>query len=756
MRDDPASREEHKFDTLSLLAGLSEEDTGRYSIDDILSEFGGWTEKKKDGSASPNASPAPAAAPQPAPDVPPVPPVSHSPAVPKEPDSAIIDQIQHAIDREMELNMATPEPVIEFGEEPPAPEPPAPAPEPEQDFGDPELNALFRDKKIRLVRQDVEQAASARPAAPVRPTPQPKAAPPVPEEPEEDEEAPRERHIKRTTRRKEPQPESGDRTPVPDAAALYKKTGKALRPARSRLTLTVLLTLAAVLLALGNQFGWSDSAIFASSKTASRVLLALMAGCALLSADVLVSGLKGIFTLRFTADSLLTLAFLVTALDAARCGEDQRVPFCAVVCLLFCFASWGSLLRRLGLRRALKPLHKLEGEPAAVDVVDDAWESGRLTAVAPAGDREEHVRGLLAPDLAAERMRVYAPIAAVLSLLLAFLLRSKAECGLTWAWSALMTAALPAACFISCTRPFAVLSGRLAKEGAAVSGWTGTRRLAAARGLTVTDRDVFPPEQVTLGGMKVYGTYTVGQIVGYAAAVIEASGSGLTPLFQELRSTNNGRFFAVSRFRRYEGGGYGAEIGGDVILLGSLRFMQLMGVYMNEGTKVRSAVYLSINGEMCAVFALNYAPSPKVRRGLREVTAAPGLAPVFATRDFLITPLMVEERYKVPNDALEFPSAEERMRLSRLPGDYPAVQAALLTKPGFGPYAGAAAGARLVQRTAETCLRIGIGSGILGLAALFLLTYFGLGTAVTALNLLLFTLVLALPGCVLTGLSGRY
>ena len=44
------------------------------------------------------------------------------------------------------------------------------------------------------------------------------------------------------------------------------------------------------------------------------------------------------------------------------------------------------------------------------------------------------------------------------------LLRSKAECGLTWAWSALMTAALPAACFISCTRPFAVLSGRLAKE----------------------------------------------------------------------------------------------------------------------------------------------------------------------------------------------------------------------------------------------------------------------------------------------------
>ena len=48
MRETPSSHEEHKFDTLSLLAGLTDEDTGRYSVDDIMSEFGGWTEKKRD------------------------------------------------------------------------------------------------------------------------------------------------------------------------------------------------------------------------------------------------------------------------------------------------------------------------------------------------------------------------------------------------------------------------------------------------------------------------------------------------------------------------------------------------------------------------------------------------------------------------------------------------------------------------------------------------------------------------------------
>ncbi|MBQ1280867.1 MAG: hypothetical protein IIY16_01305, partial [Oscillospiraceae bacterium] len=44
----------HKFDTLSLLAGLSEADTAQYSLDDILNEY-----------RDPNAKPAPAPQPEP-------------------------------------------------------------------------------------------------------------------------------------------------------------------------------------------------------------------------------------------------------------------------------------------------------------------------------------------------------------------------------------------------------------------------------------------------------------------------------------------------------------------------------------------------------------------------------------------------------------------------------------------------------------------------------------------------------------------
>ena len=721
MREQPASPEEHKFDTLSLLAGLADDDTGRYSLDDILSEFGGWKEQTGGEPPEPAETPEPAPAPE---------------AETGEP--SIVEQIQHAIDREMEMNMATPEPVIRLGEE---------QSEETPDLGDPELNVLFREKKPRAARQDGDaQPGQGRPAG--KPQNSGRGA----DGEAEEQTAPRKRERKRQPKLevvREPEP-------VPDAGIVYKRCAKAIRPARSRTTAVLLLTLAAIFWTAMNQFGWSGAAVFASNRMASKILLGIMAVCALLSADVLADGVKGVFSLRFTPSSLITLIFLVTAVDAVLCTDERQLPFCAVVCLQFYFAAWGNALKKMGIRRSLKPLQKPEQEPSAVSIVEDAWEGGPVAAAVEQASVDEHVRGLLAPNLAEQRMRVYAPLVVLLSLVLAFLVRVKTGNSLTWAWSTMMTGALPVACFISYDRPFAILAGRLMKQGAAVSGWTGASRFSEARGLVLRDADVFPTDHVTLNGMKVYGSYSVGQTVGYAAAVIEASGSGLTPLFQELRRSNHGRFVSVSQFRRYEGGGYGAEIGGDVVLLGSLRFMQLMGVYMHEGTKVRNAVYLSVNGEMCAVFALNYAPDGKTRRGLRQVTGSNGLTPVFATRDFLITPLMVEERYKVPNGELEFPGAEERSRLARLPGDCPAAQGAILTRGGFGVLADAVVGARLLRTVTSVSTTINLAGGLIGFGLMFLLTWLGAQNAVTAMNLLLYALVWALPTWILTGWVGRY
>ncbi|MBQ1281397.1 MAG: hypothetical protein IIY16_04035, partial [Oscillospiraceae bacterium] len=574
-----------------------------------------------------------------------------------------------------------------------------------------------------------------------------------PEEAETEEKAPKRRKKERTPDLHVVEPP--EQEPELNVEETYKKYAKSIRPSRSRMSAILLLTLAAILWTAINQFGWSSSALFASNKLASKILLGMMILCAILSADVLKDGIRSIAKLRFTLNSLIVLAFLVAAIDAAICTDDVQIPFCAVVCLELYFAVWGRTLRNVSIRRSLRPLIKNEGKVSGAMLLSGAWENG--TVIAGGEGREaDHVRGVLGTNLAERRMGIYAPIIAVLSLVLALVVKFKTGHSITWAWSTMMVGALPLGGFISFHRPFALLSARLMKEGAAISGWEGAKNFSDAGAVILRDDDVFPAGSVTLGGMKVYGSFSVGEAVGYAAAVVEASESGLVPLFRELRSSNNGRMFPVSQFRRYEGGGYGAEIGGDVVLIGSLRFMQLMGVYMHEGTKVKNAVYLSVNGDMSAVFALNYAPSAKVRRALRQVADANGIQPLFATRDFLITPQLVEERYKVPSDALEFPNVDERNRLANLPGDQPCVQSAVMTKPNFAALSDAVTGARLLRLVTSASTTVNLIGGAISLALMFLLTYLGAHGTITAMNMLLFSLVWALPSLILTGWVSRY
>lgn len=179
----------------------------------------------------------------------------------------------------------------------------------------------------------------------------------------------------------------------------------------------------------------------------------------------------------------------------------------------------------------------------------------------------------------------------------------------------MLLAAFPSGLFLSFARTFQRQSARLYRYGAAISGWSGARVLSGECAVTITDQDLFPAGSVTLNGMKIYSDRSVSQIIGFASAVVQTAGSGLVPLFDEMMHSQNGRHYRVDTFRRYEGGGLGAEIQGDVILMGSIGFMKLMKVRMPEGTRLKQAVYLSVNGDLAAVFALNYAPAAGIRSG---------------------------------------------------------------------------------------------------------------------------------------------
>ena len=321
--------------------------------------------------------------------------------------------------------------------------------------------------------------------------------------------------------------------------------------------------------------------------------------------------------------------------------------------------------------------------------------------------------------------------------------------------AAMLLAGYPAGILIAYARPFASFSKRLYRAGAAVAGWQGARNLSGEAGLIMEDADLFPPQNVTQGGMKIYADRPAPMVIGYATAVVQTAGSGLVPLFEQMMHDQNGRRYTVDSFRRYEGGGLGATIRGDVVLMGSIAFMKLMRVRVPEGIRLKQAVYLSIGGELAAVFALNYAPAESVRAGLAAVLRAGNLVPVLATRDFMITPQFLKLRYKIPPEHIEFPTVEERARLSSPDAVHAGRQGALMARSTFAAFSGSVCAARSMRGAAICSIIVSIAGSAIGAALMFLLTFLGSSLSASCWNLFLYTLLWLVPGLLTGALAGR-
>lgn len=749
-----------------------------YSLEEIMREFGGWTPTDEDLDEEPAAEampePEPAAEPEPT-----------SEPIPSEPMPLVVPKHKPAAKTEKAA-----EPVPE-----PAPEEPAKkkVKEPVQQETPAEPEEAPKQVELKLVPDATEEAPEQ--AGKVKPKFQfidlsgdtipfkavtdevleeekaePKEPVEMPEEPEiQDKEKERadekaRKREKQRLRKLEAQRKKEHRAAVraarreqpevvypspEDACAAYARVGTL----RLRLLVCTVLTIVSgiVLLLTSHPIGTLDLSSYGTPVAVVLVFLLLLQS--VLSYEVFVRGIYQALQMKFDLMSLLTLMVLVCMLDAFVAIPEGRMPFCSAPALALLMALWGVALERKAKWRTLKTVLSME-KPVAAVKEEKAWH-GLDCIFRQEGSLRDFTAMLETPDAAQKVMRIYAPIAAVVTAVLAGLSAWTSREGFLWAWGGLLTAALPCGGFIACVRPFSILANRLHKTGAAICGWRGAKILSGESGIVIRDKDLFPKSNITINGMKMYSDLPTGQVVGYATAVVQAAGSGLLPLFEEMMKNEDGRRYTADSFRQYEGGGLGAEIHGDVVLLGSLPFMRLMGIRVPEGTRVQSAVYISVNKELVGVFALSYAPSASTKSGLNSVLRSKGLTPILATRDFMITPFLLKKRYKIPADRVEFPVVAERIALSSEEAGAAGRQGALMTKRSFLSFASAVTGGRVLRKTVHLAVIVALLSGVLGMALLCLMTYLGSTAAASAINLLLYQLLWLVPTLLITGLVGK-
>ncbi len=724
-----SNREKEKFDTGRLLEGVSADDS--YSLEDILNEFGGWSARQ-----TPAEQETPPAAPEPAAEQPP------APAEP-EPLEEEVAPIEAEPSENDQSDAQKPASAARF------------------QFINLDLSAPRTLPEDRAPQQDELWTWSAEAApAPEEQTDHVRSAQPVtPRRTEQTQRPPRQpepKPVRETKRRRkeQEQPHSEPkRAPTPPAVALRRFRNRSAI-LRLRAILLLLLSIAALLLTLAPLLHVAPFTSLSASRAVPVVLLILMCVSAAASVDQLARGVVQLISLRFGLELLLTASFVVCVIDAAGAIPSGRVPYCAVVCLGFLFAGWSNFLTCVGSIRSLR-IAANEGEHCSVKVGRAAWND--LDCVYKATDRvDDFVEQLEAPNRAESAMRLYVPMALAASFVFSIVCHFRADTALIQMLSACLGAALPVCGFICYARPFAHIAARLSRAGAALCGWRAAKILSGDLGVLVTDTDLYPPGTVSISGVKVYHDYRLEQMLGYAATAIARTDSHLKPLFLQLTEENGVRLSEIGSFRTYEGGGIGAEIRGDIVLVGSLGFMHLMGVRLPQGTNIRQAVYVAINGLIAGVIAISYNASGPVASALQTTVRRRGLNLIGATRDFLISPAMLHAVFRIPTTRSEFPPVSDRFRLSSLTADDSDACAAILSHGSLLPFCEAIVGARSLISAVTGGTAVNVFGGLFGLLVVFFLGMGGALETASAVNLLLFVLIWMIPSLLITMWANKF
>ena len=546
---------------------------------------------------------------------------------------------------------------------------------------------------------------------------------------------------------------------APDRAArLYRSQMRGLR-FRARLATVLSLVMLYVSLAWYSDGLPLTGALNGNVRVVSLLLLIFEIAVVTLGLDLFTGGLLSIPRRRMGAETLVSVSCALSLLDAvvtAITGSGQYgIPFSAVGALSMCFALWGAYWsckgRYLSFRvlTSSKTISTLTGERDADqgDLVLLKSRRGWAGFVrrSEEADMGEYVYGALTPFLL---------IATLVLGLLSSLARGQAG-AVVHCLSVIASVCAAFSATVCFSLPFVRAARHLQQSGAAIAGWGGLQDLGQSRRVVITDSDLFPKGTVEVSRIRVLEGYVNEKVIGCTASMMIAGGSGLAAPFAELMRRNGYALSKVENFEPHDGGGMTAMVDGESVFVGSAGFMNLMGVRLPRQEGQSPCVYTAVNGALVGIFTVDYLATGSVQDALVELLRS-RLEPIFALRDFNLTPDMLQQKFRIPTDTLRFPGYIERFRLSGVqPGEGSRV-AAVLAREGMAPLVEAAERGRRVHSGVRIVSWLSAVGSVFGALIMFLLCWLGAFDSASASNVILYMLLWLLPLiAILIGLERR-
>ena len=500
-------------------------------------------------------------------------------------------------------------------------------------------------------------------------------------------------------------------------AAASKYYGSFTRSMRLRLRISLAIEVLMLLITLGLGPG-----MLKSTQGASAACMGMQLCIMLLCLDVFTGGMLNMFQGRAGADSLCALSCIVTSIDALMSAlgyATAHMPLCAASSLSLCGLMLSALLSTRGLRKAIrvpaigKKNYAVTGEMGVrrgeVTLLKSQRPSaGFVRRTEEAAPDETYFGKVFLPSLA---------LAVLLALIVAGAKKSFGE--MVFIFSAILTPAAPVAAMLCFALPFFIGSMRIFPSGAAIAGWSGLSDIGTSKNLIVTDRDLFPEGSVELENVRIFADESANRVIAYAGTMVTAAGSAVSGCFGELMVKNGCSMCQVENFEFLAGGGMGGIIDGHRVLCGNSDLMRLMNIRIPSRLVDKNSVLLAIDGILYGIFSIKYTAQPQVRKALQRLMRS-NRHPVFAIRDFNITPEMLHRVFDVATDGYDFPPYVERFAISDAQPSEDSKIAAVICREGLGPLTHMADTGRTMYLTVRANIIVTALSAALGMLAVFL------------------------------------
>lgn len=473
----------------------------------------------------------------------------------------------------------------------------------------------------------------------------------------------------------------------------------------------------------------------------------------LVGLDVFTNGLVSLFKKDSGPESLIAVSCLVSIIDAGYIlftkNTGDGLPFCAVSALSLTFALWGSYLECKGFAISFRTA-SIPKAPFVVLSEDGGEELGRVLSKA-----QRPVTGFVRKseeaDIFENSFSLFTPLfiifAVVLSLFCFF--GSKQNNNLIHTLSAGMTVCASFSAVFGFAFPYYVITRRLARSGVAIAGYAGCADLGRLSQVVIKDRDIFPERTLSIANITVMEGFYPDKVISFTSSMIAAAGMGISSAFTELMKKNGYSMQKVEDFACHEGGGVIARINGETVYVGSSSFMQLMGIRIQKGSGSLSAVFTAINDTLAGVFEVNYVPVTSVQKGL--VTLLRGrIEPVFAIRDFNITPMFVKQKFRLPKESYDFPSFADRYTISSPETEDTGSVIAMFSRGGLNSVAGLVKRGKSLYNGLLLCAVLSILGSFLGMLFMLAMCWSGSYSSASVGNAITFMLLWLVPVLVIS------